>query len=109
MPQGPIPINALNSGGINSDLNNTTTQVIKGSPGRLRKIMINNAGSSGAFTLNDCATVAAATPANVLFTLPFNSIACYAGSVITADLIFKTGLVMSAVPGGSPNINFTFD
>lgn len=111
MPQAPLGAAIVNAGGNNSDLNNTTAQVIKSSPGRLRRVVINNAGSgSGAFTFNDCATLAAANAANQILTMPFNATDCFAGSIVVADIVCKIGLVMSAVPaGGSPSCGVFFD
>lgn len=97
--------------GQNSALNLTAAAVIKTSSGRLRKLVIIAPGStSGAFSFNDCTTVGAAAAANLVYSLPFGSTQNVAGAILSIDLPFKTGIVLSAVPGGgSPICAVSFD
>jgi hypothetical protein len=52
-------------------------------------------GGSGAFTLNDCATLDAAGAANVVFTIGYG---VKIGTVIVLDWPCAVGIVLSAVP-----------
>jgi hypothetical protein len=99
----------LPGGGENSALNQTAAAAIKVGAGRLAKIVVIAPGSgSGALTLNDCATTGAATTANELFTLGFAGLS--AGQIISLDIPFTIGLVISAVPGaGAPQYNVFYD
>jgi len=54
-------------------------------------------GGSGAFTLNDCATLDTAGAANVIFTISYG---VKIGTVIDLDWPCATGIVLSAVPDG---------
>lgn len=93
------------SGGLSSSLNITAAAVVKASAGRVVRIVVIAPGStSGAFTVNDCATVGAATASNVVWTLPYNGAANVAGAVFTLDFPVANGLVVSAVPGGGSPI-----
>lgn len=91
-------------GGVSRTLNMTAAAVIKATPGRLARIVVIAPGTtSGAWTLNDCATTGAAAAANVIYTMAYNATANVAGAVITLDWPCTTGIVLSAVPGaGSP-------
>jgi hypothetical protein len=97
-------------GGDSTQLNITAAAVVKNSAGRIAKIVILAPGSTGgAFTLNNCATTGAATTANQVFTLPYDSTLNLAGSVIELDMLCSAGIVVSAVPtGGSPRIAITY-
>lgn len=102
-PQGLL---LASEGGLLTVLNLTAPTVIKSTPARLARIIIIAPGStSGAFTLNDCATTGAAAAANVIWTLPYNGTYNIAGQIYQPDWPCLTGLVLSAVPGaGSPII-----
>lgn len=101
----------VQEGGRSSSLNLTAAVAIKASAGRLRKIVILNLGTtSGAFTLNDCASVGAAGAANAIITIPYNTTLYEAGSVINLDWPCATGITLSAVPGGgTPIIAVSYD
>lgn len=92
-----------------SKLNITAAVVVKATGGHLGKIVVSAPGTtSGALTLNDCATTGAAAAANQILSIPFADLT--AGQVIDlSGFPFKTGLVVSAVPGGgSPVYSVSF-
>jgi hypothetical protein len=99
---------ATQDGGANSKLNMTAANVIKASPGRLRKVVINGVvGTGGTLTINDCATTASAAAANAIMVQP-GTIA--PGTVIELNWPCKVGITISAVPtGGTPVIAASFD
>lgn len=126
MPQAPIRSSIANSpsnagvqlatdasgllmtsaGGEKSALNLTAATVIKATPGRVARVVVIAGGStSGAFTLNDCATTGAAAASNEIFTLAFGATA---GTAFVLDWPCLTGIVLSAVPGGSPILAVSF-
>jgi len=86
-------------GGTRSALNLTAPTVIKPAPGRVAKLIVIDGGTSGAFTLNDCANIDTAGAANVIFTIGYG---VKIGTVIDLDWPCATGIVLSAVPGGTP-------
>lgn len=94
------------SGGKSSTLNVTAAAVIKATPGRIARIIVLNAGTTGgAFTLNDCATTGAATTANQIFTIAYNAANNIAGTIFSLEFPVTVGLVVSAVPtGGTPQL-----
>ncbi|MGB6287742.1 MAG: hypothetical protein WBG18_25550 [Xanthobacteraceae bacterium] len=95
----------ISIGGIRSALNLTGPAVIKATPGRLNKLIIINGGTSGAFVVNDCATTDTATAANTIFVLPFG---VTPGIVIDLDWPCLIGIVLSAVPDGTPIIAVSY-
>jgi hypothetical protein len=99
----------VSSGGNSSALQVTAAAVIKATPGRLAKITVVAPGTtSGALTVNDCATTGAASAANQIVSIPFGSLT--AGQVIALDWPCQVGIVVSAVPGGgSPQYSISFD
>ncbi len=109
MPQGPIQVADSNLG-TRTALNLTAAAVIKASPGRLVNVTIIAPGTTGgAFTFNDCATLAAATAANEIATIPFGATNNFAGSTITINKPCTKGIVLSAVPTtASPVIAVTY-
>lgn len=107
MPQGPIATADV-LGGTNSALNITAAAVIKASPGRVVNVIVENAGTSGVLTINDCATVAAASAANQVASIPYNATNFYAGAVVSLGCVCKVGIVVSAVPGGVPVVAITY-
>lgn len=108
---GATPINVQNyrPRGVSSLLNITSTVVVKPAPGMLGGLIVIAPGGSGVFTLNDCASVGAATTANELFTIAFNATGWVAGASYAFEFPFQVGLTVSAVPGsGSPQVNICF-
>lgn len=94
--------------GSKTILNNTAAKVIKATPGRICRAVVIAGGTAanGAFSINDCATVAAAAAANLVWSLPSGATA---GSTFEIDFPTTVGIVLSAVPtAGSPIINFSF-
>jgi hypothetical protein len=96
------------SGGTKSALNLSAAAIIKASPGRVARVIIVSGGStSGAFTLNDCATTGAAAAANEFFSCPEGTAT---GTSFLVDWPCLVGIVLSAVPGGgSPVIAVSYD
>lgn len=97
----------VTTGGAKSSLNVTAAAVIKATPGRLCKIVVNGVvGTGGALTFNDCATTAAAAAANQIYTAA-GTVAV--GTVITLDWPCLVGIVCSAVPtGGTPVFSVSY-
>lgn len=99
-------------GGNLSALNVTAAALIQVGPCRLNRIVIIAPGSgSGAFTINDVATLGGAAAANAVWTMLFGATANVAGASFDLDWPILNGLVLSALPGaGSPivAISYTF-
>lgn len=92
-------------GGNLSALNLGAAAVIQAGVVRAAKLIILAPGStSGAFTLNDCTTTAAAAASNQIFSLAYNATANVEGAIFDLDWPCLTGLVLSAVPGGGTPI-----
>lgn len=87
----------------------TSAQAIKATKGIIASIKITNMGTtSGAFTLNDCATTGAAAAGNQLISIPYTSTEML-NNVLTVELVCTTGITLSAVPGGgSPSITVSY-
>src|SRR6185437_5142804 len=82
---------ATQDGGSSSSLNVTAAKVIKATAGRLRRITVSDPGTtSGALTVNDCATTGAAAAANQIVSIPFGSLT--AGQVINLDWPCAVGI-----------------
>lgn len=94
-------------GGAKTALNLTAASAIKVGKGRLARLSVLSGGTtSGAFTLNDSATLAGAVAGNIIYNAPFG---LAAGTVIDIDEPFFNGLVLSAVPGaGAPVIAVSY-
>lgn len=107
MSQNPIAVYSQFPGGISRALNVTAATVIKANPGQVYRIFVSAPGTtSGALTINDAATVGAAAAANQIVSIPFGSLT--AGQVITLECPCVNGIVVSAVPGGSPVYAVTY-
>ena len=100
----------VSRGGAAATLNVNAASVVHLGAGRVCKVIVVAPGStSGAFTINDCATTGAATAANTVWTLPYNGTANVAGASFDLDFPLTTGLVVSAVPGGgSPQLSISY-
>ena len=96
---------AVTVGGIHSALNLTSATVVKATPGRLGRLIIIGRGHSGAFVLNDCATIDTATAGNTVLVIPHGLVA---GSVVAVDWPCAVGIVLSAVPNGNPIIAVSY-
>jgi hypothetical protein len=79
--------------------------VIKATPGRLVKIVVNTAATGGALSAHDCATTGAAAAANQIYSVAAAWPA--AGSVIPLDWPCAAGIVVD--PGTGGNISVSFD
>lgn len=103
----PLILDAVNlltvtRGGISTALDLTAATVIKGSAGRIAKVVVVAGGtaSDGAFELNDSATTGGASAANEIISIPAGTAA---GTVIDLDWPCANGITLSAVPSaGSP-------
>lgn len=104
----PNGVNQAAFGGNSTMLNITTTQVVKATPGRItRFVVLGVVGTGGSITINDCASVAAATTANQIYT---NVGTLAVGSVITLEMPCLVGIVISAVPtGGTVQLAVAFN
>jgi phage terminase large subunit-like protein len=101
---------ATENGGTRQTYDITAAAVIKATPGRLRRIVVQVAGSAGSWTFNDCATVAAAAASNQIATLAYNATGLVAGMPVTFDWPCAVGIVVSVVPSaGSPVLAVSWD
>jgi len=91
----------ISGGGINWTQANAAA-VIKATPGRFCRLTVLAAGTSGSWTFNDCATTGAAASGNQIATIAYNASGLVVGIPIVFDWPTQVGLVLSAVPGGSP-------
>ncbi len=99
-----IPV--ISTGGTKSALNLTSPAIIKASPGRLCKLSVIDGGSiNGVFSINDCATIDAADETNRVFVLSFGA---RAGTIVCLDWPMQVGIVLSAVPDGTPIIAVSY-
>lgn len=102
MPQNPI----FGTTVINSNRSVTAAAVIKATHGFIATVIVDNVGSGGALTLNDCATTGAAASGNQIASIAQASLV--AGVPYTFNWPCKTGIVISAVPtGGTVRISFS--
>jgi hypothetical protein len=90
MPQGPIPVNAVNTipSGAKNKANISVATVVKAAPGSIIAVSVVTAGSTVG-TINDCATTAAAASTNqvgvapnAVGVTPFYSFPCTTGIVV---------------------------
>lgn len=93
------------TGGARSKLGMTAANVIKASKGRIARISITAAGTGGAWVFNDSATLAGASAANVVYT---QAGATPPGAVPHLDIPCANGIVLSAVPTGSPMASISY-
>jgi hypothetical protein len=90
----------VQSGGSKSTLNISAAAVIKASPGRLRRIIVQTVGTAGNWVFNDLTTTSGAAAANQVATIAYNASGLVAGVPVVFDWPFQTGIVISAVPTG---------
>lgn len=76
--------------------NITAPKVVKGTPGKMVRLLVAEPGSGGSLTLNNCATVGAATTGNQVISYQ----QLYAGQIINIGFVCDTGIVCSAVTTG---------
>lgn len=106
----PTPGGAVlvTTGGKTPTYDITAASVIKATPGRLCTFIPVAVGStSGAWTFNDCATTGAAAASNEIASIAYTALT--AGIPIQFNWPCLTGIVLSAVPGGSPVASISFD
>ncbi|SHJ70398.1 hypothetical protein SAMN05444159_1272 [Bradyrhizobium lablabi] len=80
----------VRSGGNSSSLNVTADTVIKGTPGRAIRIIVNTVTAVAPITINDVATTGAAAAANAILTIPT---ATAIGTVYNIDWPCLAGIV----------------
>jgi hypothetical protein len=99
--------NLVTTGGSFSKLNVTAAVVIKATPGRLCKVIVNGTVGTGAtYTFNDCATVGAAAASNQIVVLSGTTAV---GSPITLDWPCTVGIVLSVfATGGAPILSVSY-
>lgn len=76
--------------------NVTGPAVVKGTPGKMIRLMVAEPGQGGSLTLNNCATVGAATTGNRVISYQ----QLFAGQIIEIGFACDTGIVVSAVTTG---------
>jgi hypothetical protein len=86
--------------------NVTAAAVVKGSPGKAIRVMVVTPGTGANFTLNNCATVGAATAGNKV--IDFLASGLFAGQIIEVQFVCDTGIVVSSCPtGGQFTVEYT--
>lgn len=95
--------NLLVGNGSMNKLNQTGTFLVKGSPGRICKI-IAVSGTAAALTVNDVATTGDVATANIVVT--FTSAQMAAGSILSLDFPCLAGIVVQA---GTNVVAVSFD
>jgi hypothetical protein len=93
-------------GGNSSSLNITAQTVIKATPGRVFKLIINAAGTAGAWALNDCSTVGAIAASNLVWEMAFGATTNVEGTIVTIDFPFATGIVLTVPTGAIGSLSF---
>lgn len=104
MPQNPLTV--INVGSTQSTLNITAAVVVKASPGRVAKIIVEVAPSAGNLIINDnTQTGGTNVAANQIYEAAFGSLT--EGQVITLDWPCANGIVISSVgTGGVYSVSF---
>jgi hypothetical protein len=105
MPQNPY--NAQNSvltttGGQLQTYDITTTTLIKGSAGRLFRIVV-NAASTTALLAYDSATTGGAGASNLIYEGPTDSVA---GTVVCLEWPCANGIVINPGTGGNVSVSY---
>jgi len=84
------------------------TGVIKGTPGTCIRVMVVTPGTGSNFTMNNCATVGAATAGNKIIDYQAFPNGLYAGQIIEVNFTANVGIVVSSIPtGGQFTIVYT--
>ena len=86
-------------GGDSAVLGIYNAQVIKPAPGILVRLIVVAPGTLGTFTINDSATLAGASAANVIFSCDVSALAQGQNFELKCPCDF--GIVVSSVPSGS--------
>lgn len=99
MPQNGTPVFIQNNGGNQSSLQCNAAKVIKATPGKIAKIIVQSVGAGGTLTINDNNAVGGSnSAANQILSLLTASLT--AGQVIPLDFPCSTGITVSACSGG---------
>jgi hypothetical protein len=99
MPQNILNGMVTQQAGSKTKLNITAATVVKASPGVVTRLSIISPGTAGQFTINDCATLGAASTANQVYSEA--NTAQQAGAFVEVQWPFLVGITISAVPPGS--------
>src|SRR5262252_7385131 len=78
--------------------NSIATAIIKGSAGRLMRVLVVTPGTAGSLTLNNAATVAGGNAGNQI--ISYLASGMWPGQVIDVNFTCDTGIVVSAMPTG---------
>lgn len=93
--QGNLPVQG---GGVSSALGVTSATVVKGSAGRLRRISVLSAGTSGSFSINDLATTSNGSAGNQIWGAANSGVT--GGQVIALDAPVSAGISVTSVTSG---------
>lgn len=123
MPQGPLQSNVavntsnksaplqmdasgnlLTGNGSTSRYNITAATVVKATPGRVCKIVVQTIATGGTVAINDCATTGAAAIGNQVYSIGTPWLA--AGTVLNIDWPCTTGIVVTPGTGGVVSVSF---
>lgn len=85
---------------VSSSMDISAAAVVKAAAGKLARIVIQDVGTAGAFTLNDVATVAGAAAANQIASIAYNATGVVAGVPIVFEWPCANGIVVSTVTTG---------
>ena len=99
----PIATYSQFPGGNTSTLNITAAKVVKGAPGCLYRIVVQNAGTSGVLTINDLAATSGAAAGNQIISLTtaqLTAILAANGGIITLEWPCLTGIAVTTISGG---------
>lgn len=96
--------NAIFAQGRGTNLNLTASSLVKGSGGRVVRVIVNTTTAVAAITINDAATVAGASASNVVHTIP---VGATAGTIYLLDWPCFNGIVVNFSTGtGALAISF---
>jgi len=95
---GNVPVHSAEC--LNSLLNISTATVVKATPGKIGKVIVNVAGSA-AGTVSDVATTGAVAAGNLIATIP-NTVGIY-----PLNFPAKVGIVIT--PGTGQTVSVSFD
>ena len=108
MPQGPLKTSNV-SAGLRNKLNLTAgaTQVIKATPGRVGRLIINTAGTASAWSIWDASTAGGATAANLIWTAAFGASSVAVSSIVIIDFPCASGIVITVPTTGVASLSFS--
>lgn len=109
--QSCVPVTASNplpvlAGGSASALNVTASTVVKATPGKVTRVIVNTVIATAAVTINDTTTTGGAAAANLVLTIPVGTVA---GTVFTIDWPCAAGIVASFAGGATGAVAVSFN